>query len=79
MPVVVKVRSPLAVSRSSNSTSDGELSRAGTCGVGNIGGPLVRPTSKILGEYAVNLDPHLAHAAKRDAACQQAGESRAGD
>src|SRR5690348_6987885 len=47
--VVVKVRLPLAESRSSNSTSDGELTRVGTCDVENVGGPLVRPTSERAG------------------------------
>jgi hypothetical protein len=35
-----------AVSRSSNSTSDGELTRVGTFGVEKNGGPLVRLTSE---------------------------------
>ena len=43
--LVVKVKSPgVELSRESSATSDGELTRVGTCGVGNVGGPLVRPT-----------------------------------
>ena len=44
--VVVKVRPLLAESRSSNSISDGELTRVGTLGVENGGDPLVRATSE---------------------------------
>ena len=36
--------------RSSNATSEGELTRVGTCGVLNVGGPEVRPTSESLGK-----------------------------
>ena len=57
--VVEKVR-PLVESRSSNATSDGELTRVGTCGVENVGGPLVRPTSEILGKHAVDFDEDIA-------------------
>ena len=47
---VVVNRSPsLAASASRNATSEGELTRVGTCGVENVGGPLVRPTSESLG------------------------------
>lgn len=49
LSVVVKVRFPPELSRSSSSTSDGELTRVGTCGVENTGGPLVRPTSERFG------------------------------
>src|SRR5215467_12400690 len=38
------------VSRSSNSTSEGELTLVGTWGVEKVGGPLVRPTSESLGK-----------------------------
>jgi hypothetical protein len=47
--VVVKLRLPLAVSRSSSSASDGEFTRVGTLGVEKVGGPLVRPTFERLG------------------------------
>ena len=73
--MVVKLR----LSHSSNSTSDGELRRVGTCGVEKGGDPLVRPTSEFVGKHTVNLDPDLAHAGKRGAVCQQAGKGRAGD
>ena len=46
----VNVRLCAAALRSSNSTSEGELTRVGTCGVLNVGGPDVRPTSESLGK-----------------------------
>ena len=46
--LVVKVRL-LVESREPNATSDGELTRVGTCGVENVGGPSVRPTSESFG------------------------------
>jgi len=46
---VERLRLPADVLRSSNSTSDGELSRVGTSGVENVGGPLVRPTFERFG------------------------------
>ena len=47
--VVVKLRPPLAESRLSNATSEGELTRVGTCAVENVGGPLVRLTFESFG------------------------------
>src|ERR1700746_1908705 len=47
--LVWNVRLPLAVSRESSSTSDGELTPVGTCGVQKVGGPLVRPTFERFG------------------------------
>jgi hypothetical protein len=46
----LKMRFPLVVLRSSNSTSDGELTRVGTAGVLNVGGPEVSPTSESFGK-----------------------------
>ena len=36
--------------RVANATSDGELTRVGTCAVENVGGPEVRPTSESSGK-----------------------------
>ena len=46
----VNVRLPAEALRSPNSTSEGELTRVGTCGVLNVGGPEVRPTSESMGK-----------------------------
>src|SRR5262245_34992603 len=45
-----KLSDPLENCRSVTSTSDGELTRVGTFGVENVGGPLVRPTSESAGK-----------------------------
>ena len=46
---VVENLRPLLASRSSNATSEGELTRVGTFGVEKSGAPLVRPTFESLG------------------------------
>jgi hypothetical protein len=45
-----KLSVPAAELRSSSSTSDGELTRVGTCDVEKVGGPLVRPTFESAGK-----------------------------
>ena len=47
---VRKESCPRPESRDLKATSDGELTRVGTCGVLNTGGPEVRPTSESLGK-----------------------------
>src|SRR5216117_3813528 len=47
--VTVNRRVPSALSRVSNATSDGELTRVGTWGVLKVGGPEVRATSESFG------------------------------
>src|SRR5689334_8038142 len=47
---VVKLRLPSLLLRSSNATSEGELTRVGTCEVLKLGGPDVRPTSESFGK-----------------------------
>src|SRR5580704_8934919 len=46
----MKLSDPLENWRSVTSTSDGELTRVGTLGVENVGGPLVRPTLESAGK-----------------------------
>ena len=48
--LVEKLSVPPVLSRESNATSEGEFTRVGTCGVENVGGPLVRPTLESLGK-----------------------------
>ena len=47
--LVEKRSPPVGQSASRNATSEGELTRVGTCEVENVGGPLVRPTSESFG------------------------------
>ena len=76
--VVVKVEVAAGESRSSNATSEGELTRVGTCDVENVGGPLVRPMSEFVGKHAVDLDA-TSPIRLTVAPVNEAGESRAGD
>src|SRR5215471_19386440 len=46
----MKLSDPMEELRSSNATSDGELTLVGTFGVENVGGPLVRFTSESAGK-----------------------------
>jgi len=43
--VVVAFNSPRLESRDNSATPEGEFTLVGTCGVENVGGPLVLPTS----------------------------------
>ena len=69
MTPVVKVRPPLAESRSANSTSEGELTRVGTLGV--------RTVSESNGKHAIDFDSDIRHVAQGNPRRQQAGEGRA--
>src|SRR5579884_661544 len=48
--VTENANSPATLSRLATATSDGELTRVGTCDVLNVGGPLVRATFESLGK-----------------------------
>src|SRR5215813_3947469 len=47
---LLNVNSPAALSRLAKATSEGELTRVGTCVVEKVGGPDVRPTLESLGK-----------------------------
>ena len=56
---VVKLNPEPELSRNFSATSDGELTRVGTCEVEKVGAPLVRPTFRVEREDAGNLDNHV--------------------
>jgi hypothetical protein len=72
---VVKLR-PLLASRSSNATSEGELTLVGTFGVEKSGAPLVPPDIRIVGKHAVEFDDDTWYARSGR---HEANESRVGD